>query len=244
MNEESRPSFGADPSTLTTQQLLREIASLEKLLDQRMASNEEAVKVAHQNLTRVPTDVDKAIGHLKELTSRNIDVLVERFTAVHTKFDSVQLQFQERDIRTEQTAKDSKVAVDAALQAAKEAVGKQQEASDRAIAKSEAAVNKQIEAIVALIDSNNRALDGKIIDIKERQTLTAGKNEGLNAGWVLLTGVVAIIATVVSVAAYITSQQDKRVVAAAAAAAAAPLPPQIVYVPAPVAPTPPAVAKP
>jgi hypothetical protein len=161
----------SDPSSLTTAQLLREISSLEKLLTQRLDAVDKAIVVAHENLVRVPTDVDKQVAHLKETMDRKLETHLEKFT-------SVQTQFAERDTRTEQTQKDSKVAVDAALQAAKEAVGKQQEASDRAIAKQEAATSKQIEAITLLISSNNRALDDKINDIKERLTTLAAAGLG------------------------------------------------------------------
>ena len=41
------------------------------------------------------------------------------------KFSSIQTQFKERDVRTDQTASQVKLAVDAALQAQKEAAGEQ-----------------------------------------------------------------------------------------------------------------------
>lgn len=193
-----------DPSPLTTAQVQREVAALEKLATQRMDAIEKAVAVAHENLVRVPTDVDKAIGHLRELTIERFETTKKEFLVHQEKFASVQTQFQERDVRTEQTAKDSKVAVDAALQAAKEAVGKQQEASDRAIAKQEAATGKQIESITLLIASNNKALDDKISDLKERfaaaQGSGLGHKEATSDQRANVSANVAIIGLVVAVA--------------------------------------------
>lgn len=168
----------SDPSPLTTAQTLREVESLEKLLTQRVESVEKAVDVAHQNLVRVPTDVDKSIGHVRELMTERFQTVTKEFLVHLEKFASVQTQFVERDTRTEQMAKDTKVAIDAALMAAEKAVGKQQEASDRAIAKQEGATTKQLEAITSLIANNNKALDDKINDLKERFAAAAGAGSG------------------------------------------------------------------
>lgn len=150
-----------DPTAMTMAQIQREVQALEKLFTQRLSATDEAIKVAHENLVRVPTEVDKAIGHLNE-------VMLERFGTVNEKFASVATQFAERDIRTEQTSRDSKVAVDAALQAAKEAVGKQQEASDRANTKAELSFTKQFDQISAVIIAAKSNSDDKIGDLKDR----------------------------------------------------------------------------
>ncbi len=76
------------------------------------------------NITRVPTDTDKQIQHLKELV---VALIEERDKLVAEKFNGISTQFKERDVRVEQTARDTKVAVDAALQAAEKAVIKQNE---------------------------------------------------------------------------------------------------------------------
>jgi hypothetical protein len=150
-----------DPTVLTTQALLREIDALEKLMEQRIHGLERAVSVAHENLVRVPTDVDKAIGHLREVFDEQISTLNEKFVGIGT-------QFRERDIRVEQTARASKEALDAALQAAKEAVGKQNDAFATAINKLEFAIAKQIEQLVLLQNTTVAALNSKLDDLKER----------------------------------------------------------------------------
>ena len=153
-----------DPTVMTTQALEREISALREIIEHRMDGSDRVVALLKEGLDGRQEDIDAAVGHLQTLHEE--------------KFKSVQTQFTERDVRTEQTAKDSKVAVDAALQAAKEAVGKQQEASDRAIAKNEGATTKQIDLISGQIGALGKSMDDKISDLKDRVNLIDGKTTG------------------------------------------------------------------
>jgi phage-related protein len=221
----------ADPE-LTTPQLQREVASLKELLRQEIDAIKTSITVAHDDLVRVPTEIQKQIANLKELfdtklmqisadrdlvrtvieTRLNgmdkaiellqhaadhfparIDEKISALREVHDqkfvalldthseKFSSIQTQFRERDVRTEQSSKDSKVAVDAALQAAKEAVGEQNKSSALAISKSESATVKQIDQQGLLITTATQGLRDMIDDVKERLTRIEGKGEGKTA---------------------------------------------------------------
>jgi hypothetical protein len=150
-----------DPTELTTQQLAVAIESLKELFEQRVSGIEKAVEVAHDNLVRVPTETDKSIQHLRE-------VFEERSLTTNEKFSGVQVQFKERDTRVEQTARASKEALDAALQAAKEAVGKQNDSFVTSIAKSEGATTRQIEQLGVQITTMTGANSAKVDDLKER----------------------------------------------------------------------------
>jgi len=225
-----------DPSPLTTAQLLRELANfkswvdvqiestgdkieaLAKRLEDRLKSMDTAMIVFTDNLTRVPTAVDRAVGSLQSLHNERfhtvelqfnerdarmnqtnldnkvaitaalaaakeaaaaIDEKTAHLQALHDeKFRSIAVQFSERDTRTEQTSRDSKVAVDAALQAAKEAVGEQNRSSALAIAKSEAATAKSIDQLQVILQTATSAIDDKISDIKERLTIIEAKRVG------------------------------------------------------------------
>lgn len=156
----------------------REMELLEKLLTQRLRDVERAVIVAHEDLVRVPTEVQKAVSHLDSLMAERLLQIREHFKIHDERFSSIEKQFSERDVRTEQTARDSKVAVDAALQAAEKAVGKQQEASEKAINKSEAAFTKQFDQLALLIAANTKALDDKVTDLKERFSAMSGESLG------------------------------------------------------------------
>ncbi len=241
-----------DPTLLTTQQLTREIAALKEVIFTRIDGMDLAIKLANETITRVPSDADKQIQHLKELLEvriyanekdheqikeiletrlngmdRALDLLQElsnklpakideKINSLHQvhdeKFNSIQTQFRERDVRTEQSSKDSKVAVDAALQAAKEAVGEQNKSSALAIAKSETSTMKQIDQIMQLIQNGNKAVDDKIGDVKERLTRIEGRGEGIikqegttQTSNHMLISVIAVLVSMVSIGLAITN---------------------------------------
>ena len=145
---------------------------------QRMDSIEKAVIVAHENLVRIPTEVDKAVGHLREVTNQRFDTTHEVFSTHLEMFSSVQKQFIERDERIAQTSKDSKLAIDAALQAAKEAVGERNDSFKESITKSELGTNKLLDALGLQISALANAMDGKINDMKDRLNRIEGQYVG------------------------------------------------------------------
>lgn len=161
-----------DPSSLTTAQLREAISNLHSIINAelravgtRLDAIDKATEVFNENLTRVPTDTDKQIQHLKELHG-------ERFNSVSGELralaDGITKQFAERDVRTDAAAIGTSKAVDAALQAQKEAAGAQNEANAAAITKSEANTTKLIDGIIALLNSTVKATDEKISDLKGR----------------------------------------------------------------------------
>lgn len=104
------------------------------------------------------------LGEIRHVGEMNI----EKFTAVGAQFESVNDKFRDVAMRTAEQKTDTKDALDAALQAAKDAVSLQTEASDKAIAKSEAATTKQIDALAVLVDKSADATTEKIVDLKSR----------------------------------------------------------------------------
>ena len=148
---------GRDPSALTTQQLWREIQNLKELFETRIDAIEKAIQVAHDDLVRVPTEVMKQVGHLKELHDE--------------KFNGIEARFQERDVRFAQKDRDMKTATDAAFQSA-----------SAAVAKSEAVTAKQIDQQSNLIQTETRALGGQISDAKERLTRLESTGIGEKGG--------------------------------------------------------------
>lgn len=186
-----------DPSKLTTEQLLRVSTSSEAVFGARL----EGVRQAFASRL---DGMDKAI----ELIQRTVDrspSIAELNAKFEEKFNSIQTQFAERDTRTEQTSKDSKVAVDAALQAAKEAVGEQNKSSALAIAKSEAATTKQIEQMGALFTTTTGGLSDKIDDLKDRVTAAEANKKGGHDVWGYVFGGVGLLfGVVVGIIAIVT----------------------------------------
>lgn len=192
-----------DPTVLTTAQLVRETAALREILEEKISSVMQILQarftetivlrevleqriLALREVTQTRfEDHDKALQLIEDASHRqpsDVDIKVGNLQKVHEeKFESIQTQFRERDTRTEQTSKDSKVAVDAALQAAKEAVGEQNKSSGLAISKSEASTNKQIDQLQLLIQSSGKATDDKIDDLKQRLTRIESEGRGMKA---------------------------------------------------------------
>jgi cation transport regulator ChaB len=114
-------------------------------LRERLRGIDKATEVLNETVTRVPTETQKEVAHLKSLMDE--------------RFQSVQVQFSERDTRQERESRDNKIAVDAAFAAQKEIAAKQDESNAKSIEKSERGTEKTIDA-----------QSGKIDDLKERLT--------------------------------------------------------------------------
>jgi hypothetical protein len=188
--------FSGDPVI----SLRTEIATQFDAIYTRFSAIDKATELQHQDLVRVPTQVQLACSALEEKQNYRFKALEDTARVIHEdyvrvptlldrsmvevralmqeKFDSIKVQFAERDTRTEQTAAGVKIAVDAALQAAKEAVAEQNRSFALATGKSETATMKQIDALGLAIQTANKGLDDKIADMKDRLTRIEGMDLG------------------------------------------------------------------
>lgn len=175
----------ADPSLITTQVIWREIAALKELFEARLDG------------------MDKAVVILQDIANRSPSVN-EVYLQHEEKFNGIQTQFRERDVRVEQTARDTKTAVDAALAAQEKAVGKQNETFAAATSKSESAFTKQIDQQAELLRTEVKGLVTQIDELKNRLNRGEGRGEGVEKKTTdtrLSTGVwIAIGAALISAA--------------------------------------------
>lgn len=149
-----------DPTELTTEALRREIDLLGSLIAARLVAVEKTQQAFEQNITRVPTDVDKQVGQLR-------DLLEMRFQVADANFANIDTQFRERDVRTDLAADSVGKAIDAALRAA-------QERAD----KTESALFKQLDQLSVLFDRQAAALQQQLGDVKERVIAMEQRSEG------------------------------------------------------------------
>jgi hypothetical protein len=182
-----------DPTVLTTASLLREIRNLHDLFETRITGIEKLMAVFHEHM---PMESDRQVQCLKE-------VVAQRFMTCDEKFERINTQILERDTRMEQTARDSKVAIDAALTAQEKAVGKQTETFQLSIDKSEKATTKAIDALQELLGTRTNAIDSILNDLKTRFAATEGRGTGHGETWGYVLGAVGLLATVMSIAWYI-----------------------------------------
>ena len=224
------PSRGSvptpDPTVLTTEQLERAISGLRDLLRTEMAGHRQVLETRLDDMDKAKDLLRVAIGKIPEEVDKNV---VNLRTLHDEKFRSIQTQFAERDVRTEQSAKDSKVAVDAALQAAKEAVGEQNKSSSLAIAKSETATTKQIDQLGVLITATTKTTDDKIDDLKGRLTTIESRNNGMTEQKTDTKGQMSLIISAITVAILFVTLILPLLTSHAPNAGS----PQVVYVPAP-----------
>ena len=166
-----------DPTFLTTQQILHEVALCREVIETRLNAMDKANELLQRASDKLPRiyDVAASVSELQELHDQ--------------KFHSIAMQFQEQ----EQTSRDSKLAVDAALQAAKEAVQEHNKSSALGVAKSEAATTKQIDQIVVLINTTTGALNDKIDDLKVRLTTIEGYSKGVTGVWGYFVGMIGVL---------------------------------------------------
>jgi hypothetical protein len=177
--------------------LRNEFSTQLRSLETRFEAFDKATDLAHEDMVRVPTQVQTAVGSLRELLEQLVETKIAEIRgelnrhAAETaqKFHNVDGQFTERDTRTDQRAGDTKLAVDAAFAAAKEAT-----------AKIEAGFTKQIDGQGEIIDTKTGNLASSISDLKDRLVTieSRGVGRGDVVGWVVGgVGLMAVVLTAV-----------------------------------------------
>jgi len=204
--DEPRPERGdwrpvPDPTTLTTEQLRRELSGLREILTARLDGMDRATTLLDETVNRTPTIIQTEISHVRELMTEKLGSLGGQ---AEEKFSNIQQQFSERDVRTEQAATASASALAAALQAAKEAVFEQAQAAAKAAEKTELSFTKQIDQIQLQIKTIGDGFSDRIAELKERIDRGEGSTTGAETsrsdqrlGTGQLLQVVAIILTMI-----------------------------------------------
>ena len=173
-----------DPTTLTTEALRREIATLRELLDVELKGFSDTIMVRMDALDRARSlslaELERMPGQYGHAIEQLRDVIYATLTVYDEKFKGVALQFEERDVRVLQSAAAATTAVNAALQAAKEAVGEQNKSFTLSIDKSENATMKQIDGQAQSIRIATEGLVSTIGDVKERLTRIEGQQSGVS----------------------------------------------------------------
>ena len=166
----SRPD--PDPTLRTMELVDKAVYQLEGKFEARVAGIEKATILQHDDLVRVPTEVQKVTVALRELLESKIDKLAE---VSEERFKSIQTQFTLLKQATEQLDNANKTAIAAALQAQKESAGETQKTSQAAIAKSEASTSEAIRALTTTFGAATTAQADRINDLKGRLDRGEGK---------------------------------------------------------------------
>lgn len=167
-----------DPTKLTTELVDRAInAERDRtdgqfaVRDERLNGMDSATQLRLAQMHSIKEEIEMSRGETKILATHERELTTQRFDAVGDTFTAL-------NQRTAEQKADTRAAVDAALQAAKELVALQTEASDKSTAKSEASFAKQIDALGLLLQKSSETTDDKIIDLKSRMDRIEGNKIG------------------------------------------------------------------
>lgn len=164
-------------------EFLEDLAGVRELVEQRLGDLDKAIKLAADEVAKVPSRTEAERVKLDAETTRRLAAEREFIMA---KLDIVSSVMTEKFAAVDGQFSASKIAVDAALTAQKEAVGEQNKANDRAIAKSETAVKEQLTSLSQVADASFKAMEDKITDARDRLTgiesLTRGIEQAGGAG--------------------------------------------------------------
>ena len=246
-----------DPTDKTTDQMHRELMTLTTLMtakldaiNTRIDGIDRATVVFRESLTRVPTDVDKAIDRLRELVTLQVNGIEHQLTAIERRFSE---RLGETQLRDEQRFQSSGVALAAASVAAEKAIAAALSAADRsvqsalgaasaAVLKSEQANDKRYENVDAIrltvadqqtklmprIESEARlqSVIEKVTDLSTRFENIVGRNAGHASSQATLITLLAIgVSVVIGMISFFASQKSQAYAPAPAAVAVVPINP-------------------
>lgn len=189
-----------DPTKLTTDQLRQEIKALRELIESRINSIESLHSVLEQKVEGDKTAFAKADQNLRELMEEKICRLRSTNEEI---FERINVQFVERDKRTEQLAIASSTAIAAALQAAKEAVGAQNTSNSIAIAKSESSTIESIRQLQTLFNTSITSIKDQMDDIKSRVDKAEGQVKGAGLIWGLAIGLIGAVFGIIGIVSFV-----------------------------------------
>jgi hypothetical protein len=169
----------------------------------RLDAMEKATALLHENASRFPTILDKETVNIRALFE-------EKLNGILTRFDGIAVQFRERDIRTDQDKIAASTAVNAALQAQKEAAGAQNESNAAAITKSENSFTKEIDGLKALIATTKDSTNSQVQNLTGRMDRGEGGAQGAhqNMGTILSMAAVAISVLAIIASLYLGSHSN------------------------------------
>jgi hypothetical protein len=183
-----RALSSSDPHAYVDQSIraLRDVYNAER------AARDEAVRILHDDMVRVPTLLDRAELNITTQLRSETESLAD---LTEQKFANVWLRFTELEKRSRDLDEARAIALTAALNAAKEAVGEQNRSNTTAIEKSEKATNDKINQLEGTFNAANKATNERLDDVKSR--LDRGEG-GVSSALVIGSGLMALLAILIA----------------------------------------------
>jgi hypothetical protein len=178
--------------------------SLRELMGSRIDGMDKANELLAANVSKFPSDIDRAVAALKAVLSAEIQRVQDVLTGEIQRIGDVT---QEKFTAIDGTFQSNALALTAALAAQKEAAAEQNKSNTLAITKSESSTKETIAANAAQAQTGLASLSVQFTDVKERVVRIESSGVGaagarterrLDVG-----AIVAAIAVLVSIAAII-----------------------------------------
>jgi hypothetical protein len=186
-----------DPTSLTTEQLRRELGHATALtdakfsaVDARLDSMDKASELLHSNLTTVvfPHDLISQRETLTARIDKSDSVNIERFARVET-------QFVELDKRNSQAKIAADTGIAAAMAAAEKAVGENNRSFAASTLKSETTTGDALRSLDSQLKTEIRATNDKVAMLASRQD----RNEGSSASLIAIgSAALAVVALMIA----------------------------------------------
>lgn len=185
----------SDPSPLTTQLVWREVQSLKELLETRVGGVEKGIEVAHQDLVRVPTEVQKAVGGLQTLMETKIYYEAQIAALRRTNIEN-HLNWLEK-MRVEAKA-ETDIKVQTAFNSAKELNTEQYTNILTLLNKMETMTMKQIDTLSTQVNVNTNNTNEKITDLKDLVHSGSSQRTGTKEAYENIKSLIPIIIAVIT----------------------------------------------
>jgi hypothetical protein len=191
----------SDPQALMQEISDRTASTVRNELFARIEAMDKATTLWHEDLVRVPTEVQKAVTALHNLLdqsiaktaaesrvdhqqemisiSREVEKVYGLITTLsevsEERFKGIQIQFNLLKQATEQLDLANKAAIAVALQAQKDSASETQKSSQAATAKSETSTSEAIKALTAAFNTAIVGITDRVNDLKGRLDRGEGK---------------------------------------------------------------------
>lgn len=205
MDEKSDLRTPVSP-VLSPEQLWREMASLKELLLTRIEAIEKGIAVAHDDLVRVPTEIQKAIGNLKELHEVKIHAVEAKFDAALVAMDkataSAFASSEKAIMKSEDAQKELNIKNN-------EFRGQLRDQSEMLMPRTESLsnlknVNDRLDEVKEQTEIKLELIRKEIQVLREFRSEGGGKSAGVALSWGILIAALGIIGTLISIAVGIT----------------------------------------
>ena len=159
--------------------------------------------LTNELVSRARDDIRRELDAIRVQLQLSLDgnkgLYMERFLRVEETFKTVDQRFQGVTDKIQLIVVASKEASGTTLQATKDLQTAQNINTAQTLQRIETQLTKQIEQLVTLINTRVDATEGKITDIKERQSAVEGRAAGIGTSWGVIVVVAGLVIAVVSI---------------------------------------------